>query len=119
MVSPGWAAAHPEYVERTRERVLDPLPDHALKLHYLASEGHEAWDELPGITNPVLVIHGDEDLVNVSANAPLLAGRIPGAELHLVAGGRHGYFVEFREEASRVVLDFLARHPLSAFGSGS
>jgi 3-oxoadipate enol-lactonase len=112
MVSPGWAAANPWFVERTRDRIVHPLPDHALKLHYLASEAHEAWDELPGITNPVLVIHGDDDLVNVSANAALLADRIPGAELHLVPGGRHAYFVEFRPEASRVVLDFLARHPL-------
>jgi hypothetical protein len=46
------------------------------------------------------------------ANAYLLAERIPGAELCIVEGGRHGYFVEFREEASRVVNDFLACHPL-------
>jgi hypothetical protein len=31
----------------------------------------------------------------------------------MVEGGRHGYFIEFREEASTTVLDFLARHPLS------
>jgi alpha/beta hydrolase fold len=37
---------------------------------------------------------------------------IPGAELYIVQGGRHGYFEEFREEASRVVLGFLAQHPL-------
>lgn len=113
MVSPEWAAANPWYVEHIRHRIEHPIPNHALKLHYLASEGHEAWDELPGVTNPVLVIHGDADMVNASANAPLLAERIPGADLHMVPGGRHGYFVEFRAEASAVVLDFLARHPFS------
>jgi pimeloyl-ACP methyl ester carboxylesterase len=42
----------------------------------------------------------------------LLAERIPGAELYLVAGGRHGYFLEFSDEAGGVVLDFLQRHRL-------
>lgn len=50
--------------------------------------------------------------INPTANAPLLASHIPGADLYLVNGGRHGYFLEFREEASAVVLDFLGRHPL-------
>jgi pimeloyl-ACP methyl ester carboxylesterase len=113
MVSPEWAAAHPEYVAERRERALHPIPAFAQKLHYLASEGHDSWDLLPTITAPTLVIHGTNDWINPTANGPLLASRIPGAELHMVEGGRHGYFIEFREEASTTVLDFLARHPLS------
>ena len=61
---------------------------------------------------PTLVVHGTDDVVNVTANAPLLAARIPGAELCLIEGGRHGYFVEFRAEAAAAVLGFLQRHPL-------
>jgi pimeloyl-ACP methyl ester carboxylesterase len=113
MVSPEWAAAHPEYVAERRERALHPIPAFAQKLHYPASEGHDSWDLLPTITAPTLVIHGTNDWINPTANGPLLASRIPGAELHMVEGGRHGYFIEFREEASTTVLDFLARHPLS------
>jgi pimeloyl-ACP methyl ester carboxylesterase len=60
----------------------------------------------------VLVIHGGEDLMNPTANAYLLAERIPGAQLYIVEGGRHAYLVEFREEASRVVKEFLAHWPL-------
>jgi pimeloyl-ACP methyl ester carboxylesterase len=113
MVTLTFAASHPDYVEAMRRRVANPIPDFAQKLHYLASEGHDTWDLLPTITAPTLVIHGSNDLINPTANAPLLAGRIPGAEIHIVEGGRHGYFIEFREEASRVVIDFLARHPLT------
>ncbi|MGD9750644.1 MAG: alpha/beta fold hydrolase [Acidimicrobiia bacterium] len=113
MVSPGYAASHPDYVAALRRRAENPIPVYAQKLHYAASEGHEAWDELPGVAAPVLVIHGTDDLVNVTANAPLLAGRIPGAELVLIEGGRHGFFVEFREQASAAVIDFLRRHPLA------
>ncbi len=112
MVTPEFAETHPEYVASVRRRIESPIPEYARKLHYQASEGHDTWDLLPTITAPVLVIHGDDDQVNPTANAPLLADRIPGAELHIVEGGRHGYFTEFRDEASRVVLDFLRRHPI-------
>src|SRR6185312_5806536 len=110
MYSPAWIAANPEFIAQTLSQ--PPIPAYAQKLHYLASEGHDSWDLLPSITAPTLVIHGSEDRVNPTANAYLLAERIPHAELYIVKGGRHVYFVEFREEASRVVLEFLARHPL-------
>jgi pimeloyl-ACP methyl ester carboxylesterase len=67
---------------------------------------------LPRITAPTLIIHGSDDEMNVAANAPLLAGRIPGAELHIIQGARHVYFWDHSEEANRVVRGFLERHPL-------
>ncbi len=45
----------------------------------------------------VLVTHGDADLMSPVRNAALVASRVPGAELHLVAGGRHGFFEEFAD----------------------
>lgn len=114
MVTPAFAESHPEYAAAVRTRIANPIPDFARALHYKASEGHDSWDLLPTIQNPTLVIHGDNDLINPSANAPLLAERIPGAELCIIPGGRHGYFIEFRDEASTAVLDFLSRNPLAA-----
>ena len=108
--SPAWLDAHPEVIALIAQQ--QPIPAYAQQLHYQASEGHDSWDQLPSITAPTLVIHGSEDRLNPTANAYLLAERIPGAELYIVEGGRHGYFVEFREEANRVVKAFLARHPL-------
>jgi 3-oxoadipate enol-lactonase len=108
--SPEWIAAHQEAVKDTLQ--IPPIPEYARWLHYLASEGHDSWDLLPTISAPTLVIHGSEDQVNPTANAYLLAERIPGAKLSLVQGGRHGYLIEFREVSSRLVNEFLARHPL-------
>jgi pimeloyl-ACP methyl ester carboxylesterase len=113
LVSPEWAMAHPQllavWAAAARAR---PVPPHARRLHYQASEAHDAWDLLPTITAPTLIVHGSADQVNVAANAPLLAERIPGAVVHLIAGARHAYFWEYRPFASELVLDFLARHPL-------
>ena len=113
LVSPGWMASHPEFLARFVEMPKERIPPHAQKLHFLASEGHDAWDLLPTITSPTLIIHGSDDPVNPTANAPLLAERIPGAELYILQGGRHLFFIEFREEAGRVVNEFLAKHPLN------
>lgn len=105
MYHPDWIAAHPEVLVPA-----DPIPRRAQLQHYLASQGHDAWDRLPEITAPTLLIHGSADLVNPTANTPLMAARIPGAQVCIVEGGRHGYLEEYREQASRVVLEFLARH---------
>lgn len=115
LVSPAWQATHPEWQARMAERARHPMPPHALRQHYLASEGHEAWDALPQITAPTLLIHGGADQINVCANATLLAQRIPHATLHVIDGARHAYFWEHQSEASRVVGDFLKAHDPSGF----
>jgi pimeloyl-ACP methyl ester carboxylesterase len=87
----------------------DPqMPPYAKKLHLFASAGHDAWDALPSITAPTLVVHGTEDIFNPTANAPLVTARIPNARMHLIEGARHGYFEEFRETATPLVMDFLS-----------
>jgi len=75
--------------------------------HLLVSARHDAWERLPTITAPTLVLHGSDDLMVPTANAPLLAERIPEAQLRLIEGGRHGFFDEFREQVNPAVLSFL------------
>lgn len=117
MVSPAWAAAHPEALRTVFTVITNPIPRYAAQLHYRASEAHDAWDLLPTIAAPTLVIHGSDDRINKTANAELLAARIPGATLHIVQGGRHAYWLEHHAEASRVVLDFLERNASSHAGA--
>ena len=113
LVSPAWMAAHPDFQARMAAIDASPAPAFARRLHYQASEGHDSWHALPSISAPTLVLHGSNDEINVSANGVLLSERIPGAQLQLIDGARHSYFEEFREQASRAVWDFLARHPFS------
>lgn len=94
-------------------RVLgDPaMSPEATRGHKRASSQHEAWDDLPGITAPTLVVHGTDDLLAPVANAHLIADRVPGAKLYLLEGARHAYFDEFSYQATPAVLDFLHSHP--------
>jgi pimeloyl-ACP methyl ester carboxylesterase len=77
------------------------------RAHLRASGRHDAWDLLPSITAPTLVLHGTDDRMVPTANAALIAERIPGAELHLHDGGRHGFFEEFATEITPLVRGFL------------
>ncbi|MCL4393891.1 MAG: alpha/beta hydrolase [Chloroflexi bacterium] len=104
--------ALPKFYLSMRESAKNPMPKYAERLHGDASEKHNTWDHLPTIKRPTLVIHGSDDEVVPLENANLLAKRIPGAELYVVRGGRHMFFIEFRGEVDRVVSKFLARHPL-------
>lgn len=113
LVTPQWAAANATTVEGWRRHFHeDQTPQYASRLHSLASAGHDAWNALPAISAPTLVIHGADDRIAPPANAHLLAERIPNAELHIIPGSRHRYLIEARAEASHVVKEFLSRHPL-------
>ncbi|WP_369207270.1 alpha/beta fold hydrolase [Streptomyces sp. PU-14G] len=104
MYTPSYTAGHPGPFHT----LGDPsMPGHARRRHLRASAGHDAWEALPRITAPTLVVHGTDDRFNPTANAPLLAGRVPGATLRLIPGARHAYFEEFAHEATPLVLGFL------------
>ncbi|MFJ8623506.1 alpha/beta fold hydrolase [Kitasatospora sp. NPDC093550] len=108
MYTPRWLDSHPG----PHHTLGDPdMPAHARHHHLVASNRHDAWDLLPRIAAPTLVVHGSDDLLNPAANAPLLADRIPGARLHLIPGARHAYFEEFHAQAGPLVLDFLTTAP--------
>lgn len=108
MYSPEWLATHPGPHNTLGDSTM---PAYARRRHFTASTQHDSWDALPRIAAPTLVVHGTEDLFNPTANAALLADRIPNARLHLIPGARHAYFEEYRDVAGPLVLDFLHEPP--------
>ncbi|MFF2808345.1 alpha/beta fold hydrolase [Streptomyces sp. NPDC058000] len=104
MYAPEWRAAHPG----PYTTLGDPrMPAHARRGHLVASNEHDAWEALPGIACPTLVLHGDQDRLTPPDNVPLLAARIPRSRTHLFPGARHAYFVTCRPLASTLVAAFL------------
>lgn len=81
-------------------------PD-ATRRHLRVSNRHDAWDLLPDISAPTLVLHGNDDEMVPASNAELIAGRIPDATVWTRPGGRHGFFDEFADEVSPRVSRFL------------
>jgi 3-oxoadipate enol-lactonase len=103
--SPAWLAAN-----RDAAAMLGAAPrtSEARRKHFAASTGHNGWEAIGRIRAPTLVIHGTADELAVPENARILASGIPGAELMLIDGARHGYFVE-NPETNDAVLDFFDR----------
>ena len=69
---------------------------------------HDAWEELPRIACPTLVIGGTEDGIVTGEASRELAGRIRGAELWMYEGLSHGAYEEARDFQDRVAAFFLA-----------
>jgi pimeloyl-ACP methyl ester carboxylesterase len=111
LYAPGFAEAHPEHVEDDL-RVGRAQPQHpdGQRRQWEAVQAWDAYERLPELRMPVLVLHGSQDQVIDVENARVLASRIPGAELAILEGAGHVYHSEQAERADEVVLDFVRRH---------
>ena len=68
---------------------------------------------MPQIKAPTLVITGAKDVLIPAKNSELIASRIPGAKLHLIADAGHGFMTEDRDEFVRVFVPFAKSHPMA------
>lgn len=103
---------HPEIVpamiEARRQRPLDPL---ALERRMKAVLRHDAYNRLPRISCPTLVITGGEDALIAPENSRILAKRIPGARLIVIESAGHCFWLERPEQASEAIAGFLRSLP--------
>ena len=66
-------------------------------------------DDLPHVSVPTLVLHGDADAtVPFEGSGARTHAAIPGSRLHVIAGGPHGCNVSHAQEWNDVLLKFLA-----------
>jgi pimeloyl-ACP methyl ester carboxylesterase len=73
---------------------------------------HDTTARLSLLKLPTLVLTGDADRLVPPHHSDTLARLIPGARLHKVPGGTHGFNVEMPDVFNKAVLDFVAEHPL-------
>ena len=67
-------------------------------------------EDLPKVSVPTLVLHGDSDAtVPFEGSGQRTHAAIAGSELHLIAGAPHGCNVSHAEEFNQALLSFLAR----------
>jgi pimeloyl-ACP methyl ester carboxylesterase len=74
---------------------------------------HDAWDVLPSLRVPALIIAGGGDQLTPASTAEKMARLAPRATLHVVAGRTHLAQIEAPDEVHAVVDRFLAREGLS------
>jgi len=102
---------NPDIVDKRVAKQLEyPTPARGATRQTEAIMGHGMYELLPKIKLPTLVIAGDNDRLIPVENSRILASRIPEAELVIIKGAGHEFFIEAAEEANKKVLDFLRRH---------
>jgi 3-oxoadipate enol-lactonase len=68
---------------------------------------HDTFERLPEIAAPTLVITGDDDRVIPAASSDVLVERIPGAQLCVIPGAGHLFFLEQPGETLGALEAFL------------
>ncbi|HVE82513.1 MAG TPA: alpha/beta hydrolase [Myxococcales bacterium] len=106
-VSPGFADRHPD---RAAEyyRYRDPvgMTAESYQAQLKAAMGHDAAERLHQLKMPVLIVHGDQDLVVPPGNAELLAKRIPHAQVRVISGGGHILPMDRPEDVAELISAF-------------
>jgi 3-oxoadipate enol-lactonase len=98
----------PELVEEIFAYRLERAPTLAgWQAQAYAGATFDAYDRVPGIATPTLVLHGGADTVVDPGNADLLVELIPGARMELVPDRGHLVVWEEAELFAPVVREFL------------
>jgi pimeloyl-ACP methyl ester carboxylesterase len=109
MFPPEWLEEHPEILNT----VIQLTPVRSASPEIIQQQGLAAatWkgscDRLPTITQPTLLIVGDQDLLAPAANSVMMAQRIPHSWLVIIEGTGHGMSWQVPNEFSAIVQTFL------------
>jgi pimeloyl-ACP methyl ester carboxylesterase len=78
---------------------------------FTACRQHDTFDRLHRITQPTLILTGDDDPLVPPGNSLLLKERVPQARLEFFPTGRHCFFMEFAPQFNQRTIDFLITKP--------
>lgn len=98
----------PELVEEVYAYRLERAPSvEVWQAQFAASQAHDAYDRIPAVSAPTLVIHASADTVIDARNGELLAERIPGARIEWIPDRGHLVMWQEGELLAPIVRDFL------------
>jgi len=109
MFPPEWLEEHPEILNA----VIQLAPSRSASPEIIQQQGLASgtWkgscDRLANITQPTLLIVGDQDLLAPAANSIMMAQRIPNSWLVIIQGTGHGMMLQVPNEFSAIIQTFL------------
>lgn len=110
IVTPGFIESHHDFLEEMMGLALvNPTPVETFAKHSAAVREFDAFERLPAVAAPTLVIHGDADVLLPYENGAMVAGLIPGSDFRTIEGVGHMFFWEKPEESAGAIIEFLER----------
>ncbi len=111
-----WVKLHPNSLENipTAEDVFSAISPNTMKQQFRIGEGwmETNWDgicdEITKILSPTLIITGTHDNNVPTANALIIAEKIPGAWLVQIKDAGHALFTQYPDTVNRVLETFLS-----------
>jgi len=90
---PEFIARHPELKPMMLAgfKMVPPTPPESIERTMAAIVEFDAYDRLPQIKCPVMIVHGKKDVLVPPENASLIKGRIPHAEVFMIPDAGHSY----------------------------
>lgn len=95
--------------EISQPRAAGDVSEDMYRVQLHAAVQFNAEDRLAAIKSPALIVSGDADVIVPVQNSYNLAKQIPNAELRLVRGGSHTFFMEQADEFNQVLTEWLLR----------
>jgi pimeloyl-ACP methyl ester carboxylesterase len=84
-----------------------PPKPHGLLCQARAVANHDTYDRLVGMSQPTLVLTGDQDGLIACANSEILARGIPNASLQVFPGLKHAFHLEQPHDVNEVINAFF------------
>ena len=90
---PEFVAEHPEIKQMmvAGAKMMPPTPPETADRAMAGIQTFNAYDRLGQIKCPVLIVHGDKDVLVLPENANLIKSKIPQAELYMIPGAGHAF----------------------------
>ena len=105
--SDDFASANADQIEAVcRLREANVVPEKVYAAQLTAAFTFDADAHISQIAAPTLIVTGDQDSVVPAANSENLASQIPNAQLKIVKGGGHLFFIEKAGQFNRIVMEF-------------
>jgi pimeloyl-ACP methyl ester carboxylesterase len=109
MFPPEWLEEHPEVLNTVIQ--LTPVRSASPEIIQQQGLASGTWkgscDRLANITQPTLLIVGDQDLLTPAANSIMMAQRIPDSWLVIIEGTGHGTMWQVPNEFTADIQNFL------------
>ncbi|HEX2471778.1 MAG TPA: alpha/beta hydrolase [Nitrososphaera sp.] len=109
MFSPEWLEEHPEILNTVLQLtpVISASPEIIQQQGLAVGTWKGSCDRLASITQPTLLIVGDQDLLAPPANSAMMAERIPNSRLVILEGTGHGAMWQIPDEFTAYIQNFL------------
>jgi 3-oxoadipate enol-lactonase len=106
---PDFVMAHPEMKQMMLlgMAAIPPTPPEVIERTAEGIRNFDSCDRVDQIKCPVLIVHGEKDILIKPANAQLLKSRLPQAELYMIPNAGHNFFAEDPMGIHQRIVEFL------------